>query len=293
MFFSVYIHLGVRLKPQRVLGSVLQCSTLRGSFSLRNPQLHKSQHLCTASLRRSRLSARDLQFCFFQGVWKMAQGWTDTISLPFDFTACMSMWKYPCPVVLFCATYQHKEERNCARLPRSFSSLNSTFKSSSVLREIKIHSLFLFDFGQMFEPRTNLLQQTFAKSQPIHCFTIPKATCQIYDTFASYRKKHNYMPIPLCINFSMQQNLFLQPASAAAATPCIQQKPGLLIEVAPFYTLVLLILCTICYQKPLHSLKLCLRRRKKSRSNSLHQSELVGDFNLCLTSTSQVTVLEI
>lgn len=37
IFFSVYIYLGTRLKPQRVLGSVLQCLTLRGSFSLGNP----------------------------------------------------------------------------------------------------------------------------------------------------------------------------------------------------------------------------------------------------------------
>lgn len=203
------------------------------------------------------------------------------ISLPFDFTTCISVWKYPCLVVPFSATYQHKEKINCARLPHSFLSLNSIFKSSSVMEEIKIHTRFLSDFGQMFEARINLLQQIFAKSQPIHCSTIPKATCQIYGTFASYGKKHNYTPIHLCINFSMQQNRFLQPVSATTATMCTQQKPGLLTEVAPFlhlYALVLFILCTICYQKALHSLKLCLRRKKKIQVKLFASKQAGGGF---------------
>lgn len=90
----------------------------------------------------------------------------------------------------------------------------------------------------------------------------------------------------LCINLCCR-TVFPAVLSQRSSTLCSEETQALL-EAAPFlhlYALVLFRQWTICYQKPPHSLKLCLRR-KKSGSNSPHQSKLVGDFNLCLSSTS-------
>lgn len=69
-----------------------------------------------------------------------------------DFTTCIGAWKYPCPVVPFTATHQHKEEKNRARLPHSFSSLNSIFKSSSVLERLKFTAFFYLILYRYLNP---------------------------------------------------------------------------------------------------------------------------------------------